>query len=278
MTTTQVSHEVDEKIIVRIQKLLSLAEHENSNVGEAGNAAAKVQELLDAYNLEMAQVLAYDTGEGSSGIEIIEVRHSYGPYFSALNKGWQAIMRVVAKQYNCTDLLTSGWDEKTEKELARKRDDGYSHKRVAKFIIIGEKTNVETAIAVFDWLKQQLDVEASREWPRYRDEMKELNRSPGDPIPFRLNFFFGAADEIRRIMSEKREERENYSAVTALAIKYDELNQEYVNETYGELVTTAASQAQANGYAYRRGREAGGRIERQREGSVNAGARSALPA
>ena len=269
--TTTANHEVDDVIIARIQKLLTLAEHDTTNVSEAANAAVMAQNLLDKYNLEMAQVRGYDLEGGSmaGAVDVVELDHTYGPYTSALNKGWQQLMTVVAKQHNCSVILTNGWVRATEAEMKKSRqvrNKGY--KQVANFSVIGERVNAETTVTVFDWLRNQLEQEAYKEWPLYRDEMARMGRDPGDPIPFRINFLFGAAIEINRIMTERRQERENYDQITALAVNYEQANQEFISEHYDNLRETRSTQSQANGYAYLRGKEAGERVERSRGRSV----------
>ena len=271
MVNSTASISVDEKVLARIQKLLTLAEHETSNVGEAGNAAAKVQELLDIHNLEMSQIRAYDV-DGSIAADVVSIRHAYGPHTSALNKAWNQLMETVARQHSCSLLLTSAYVPATEAEKKKSRQVRQSgYKRVAQFMIIGDSTNVGATITVFDWLRKQLEIEATREWPLYRDDMISRRRDAGDPIPFRVNFVLGAARTIDRIMTERRQARENHAAVTALVVNHKKANDAFVAENYEVKGKYQESKAEENDNAYRRGMEAGARVERSRGGSLTPG-------
>ena len=278
MTTNQtMPNNVDGKVIERIQKLLTLAEHETSNVSEAGNAAAKVQELLDIHNLGMAQVLAHNTDDVDDGI--VELDIVYGPFTSALNKAWQQLMGTIGDQYNCIIINGSKFvlaSEAEKKKSRQVRQLGY--KKVAVLMIIGTQDNADTSVTLFTWLRNRLEIEATKEWPLYRDEMKARRRDPGDPIPFRVNFIMGASNEIGAIMRERRESRENYEAVTALAVNYEKANQKFIDENYEITGQATGTKSQMNGYAYNRGKEAGRRVERSREGSLTPGSpTTALP-
>ena len=272
MVNSNASIVVDEKVLARIQKLLTLAEHETSNVGEAGNAASKVQELLDIHNLEMSQIRAYDV-DGGIPTDVIATYHAYGPYTSALNKAWNQLMETVSRQHNCSLLLSSEYVPATEAEKKKSREVRRSgYKRVAQFMIIGDPTNVGATITVFDWLRRQLEIEATREWPIYRDDMLLRRMDTGDPIPFRVNFVLGATRTINRIMTERRKARENHAAVTALAVNHKKANDEFVTENYEvNKGTYQHSKAEENDNAYRRGMDAGARVERSREGSLKPG-------
>ena len=279
MTTETIIHaEVSTTILERIQKLLALAESPNTN--EAANAAAKVQELLDIYNLEMSQVLAHQNENFPKGatFSATEIRHTYGPQTSALNKAWQWLMGMLSKQNNCSVLLVYGHERATDAEKKKSKTVAQSgYKRVARFAVIGEKTNAEATIALFDWLKVQLEAEAAREWPLYREDMLDANLLPGDPIPFRINFIQGATLEIGRIMNERRKESENFEAITALAVNHKQANDDFISDLYGKLgKPSGQSKSRGNGYAYARGKVAGARVERSRHGTLTGNSQKAI--
>ena len=177
-------------------------------------------------------------------------------------------MSVVSKQSNCSVLISSKFVEKTEAELLKAKPGQDSHKKVAYFMIIGTKVNVEAAATLFDWLKAQLEAEATRGWPTFKTGMQERGLPPGDPIPYRVNFIAGATNEINLLMEERRRASENFTAVTALAVNYREANDRFITENFRVGKPAGQTTTKSNRYAYGMGKEAGGRIERSRSNSL----------
>lgn len=88
MTQNTAEQQADlEKVTERIQKLLNLAA-KNPNAQEAASAAAKAQELLAAYNLDLATV---EQGGGSGKREDARVRGGMYTYEREL---WDAVARL----------------------------------------------------------------------------------------------------------------------------------------------------------------------------------------
>lgn len=87
-----------DQLLEKIQKLLLLSESPNES--EAGLAAAKVQELLQRYNLDEAQVRGY---QSSKSIQEIEV-----PYLNSIKwvQAWEVrLIGVLAEAYFCRVLF-----------------------------------------------------------------------------------------------------------------------------------------------------------------------------
>ena len=135
---TIASNEVDGVVLERIQKLIALTTSPNLN--EAANAAAKVQELLDSHSLGMSQVTAHEAGTVQSGLPITSVRHVYGPRHSPMNQAWQWLMNVLGVQHHCRTFTGPSRDPRTGKTGSM-------------FVVVGDPTNVQATVTLFEWLR-----------------------------------------------------------------------------------------------------------------------------
>lgn len=245
---------VNEKVIARIQKLLALSESDNP--GEAGNAAAKAQELLDNHNLEMSDVMMHG-GESHHGV--VEDKFAFALNNSATNRSWEYIMGTLARQMYCRFLVHRKWVWGSEAgiHLAKK----YQEKRVKvlHFGIVGEPSNVKATVETFRWVRTHLELSAERECTKLRKWQIEEGLKPIDPLSFRINFLNGAQEEIHRIMKARRAESEKATQVTAIVLAHDKRNQEFIEETYGELGDAKDNKPayRWNGHARNAGKEAG---------------------
>ena len=233
----------------RIQKLLALTT--SPNINEASNAAAKVQEILDVHNLSMSQVTAHEASSGvRSKLPITSSHHAYGPRHSPMNQAWQWLMNVLGTQHHCQTFAGAGRDRRTGKTESL-------------FVVVGGPTNVQATVTLFEWLKTQLDIEATKQWPAYTERLRSRNRHPsGSPVAFRINFVYGAAVEIARIMKRRRRNSGRETAVTALAADYRDAIDEYVENNLTVREGKTGATLNADILAQRLGREAGARLER----------------
>lgn len=245
------------QIIDRISKLLALAS-DPSNHHEAAAAAAKAQEILDQYNLSMADVQARDGSRPEGGGVVVTKDYAQtGRSRQPLLKQWGQLIYQVALYNRCTTIREEFID-------------------TSYFTVIGEATNVQATIRIYDYLKQQLDVEMAGAWSRYRKEMQANGLRLPTVQNFRMNFLRGACHEIGRIMKERQEASVDRERITALAVNHDVAVQKYVSQAFPNLGKGRASRHQRNANAYERGKETGGRIERSRVGGLKGG-QTALP-
>ena len=245
------------QIISRISKLLALAS-DPGNHHEAAAAAAKAQEILDQYNLSMADVQAHDGSrpEGA-GVTVTKDYAQIGAKRQPLLKQWGWLIYQVSLYNRCTAVR-------------------HSSQIKSYFVVIGEATNVQATIQIYNYLKQQLDVEMAGEWSQYRKEMKADGLGLVTVQNFRMNFIRGACHEIGQIMRKRQEASVDRGRVTALAVNHDVAVQKYVSQAFPNLGNGRAAKARRNADAYQRGRETGGRIERSRVGGLKGG-QTALP-
>lgn len=95
------TNHIDDKLIERMKKLLALATN-NDNEHQATAAMAKLQELLEAHNLEMA-----DLGKSGKGAQRSDTKKTGGLY-SWQRKLWQSVAKLNFCHYFSLRGLTKG--------------------------------------------------------------------------------------------------------------------------------------------------------------------------
>ena len=178
-----------------------------------------------------------DEGDSSAryGLNITHSYHHYGLKDSTMNLPWRWLMTVLSRQYYCQSFVGSLLNRHTGKTEA-------------VFTVVGEPINVQATIALFDWLKTQLEAEADIQWPIYRERVLERRGYPSGPTQgtyarilrqaaypssprsFRTNFVYGATVEIRRIMQERRRDSELETSVATLAVSHRTGIRKYVED------------------------------------------------
>ena len=215
---TIANNTADTVVLERIQKLIALTTSPNLN--EAANAAAKVQEVLDAHNLSMSQVTAHEAS--TAGVRyrlaIISRNHPYGPTRSPMNQAWQWVMQVLGVQHHCRTFTGPGRNPPTGK--------------TESVFVVGDPTDVQATVTLFEWLRTQLEIEATKQWRGYAERQRRRDRYQSSPMSFRINFGHGAATEIARIMRRRRQESGREAAVTALVTNYKAAIDEYVENNF----------------------------------------------
>lgn len=136
-----------EKVTARVRKLLALSE-KNPNEAEAASAAAKAQELLVAYNLDMATV---EQGGNSGKRE--EARQRGGMYLYE-----RQLWTAVAELNFCLYFPSRKWMIRRPE----KRVDGFLVRAEKKFLgfqhrVIGRTVNTAATRAMGEYLQQTVE-------------------------------------------------------------------------------------------------------------------------
>ena len=148
------SQELDkdqQAIILKVEKLLALANRKKGNEAEAAAAAAKAQEMLAAYNIDMAMV---EQGSGSSGKR--EDKKMKGGVYLYQRDLW----RACAELNFCMYWTSSRWESR---EVKRKSSWGegryvedvwglkYQHR------VVGRMVNVKLTESTASYLEQTIE-------------------------------------------------------------------------------------------------------------------------
>ena len=138
------------KIVKRVEKLLALANRKKGNEEEAAAAAAKAQEMLAAYNIDMAMV---EQGSGTSGRR--EQQKVKGGTYLYQRDLW----RAVAELNFCLYWTSSKW---TFREVTRRDHWGGKYKEDVWSLryqhrVVGRTVNVKLTETMAGYLEQTIE-------------------------------------------------------------------------------------------------------------------------
>lgn len=138
------------KIIQKVEKLLALANRQKGNEAEAAAAAAKAQEMLAAYNIDMAMV---EQGSGTSGRRE-DAKHKGGVYLYQRD-----LWRAVSELNFCVYWTSRKWHRR---EVNRKHWDGSTYKDDVWSIqyqhrVVGRIVNVKLTQSMASYLEQTIE-------------------------------------------------------------------------------------------------------------------------
>lgn len=191
-------------IINRVRKLLALSE--SPNVNEAASAAAKAQELILKYNLDLAQI---DTGEDDPRKDYMHETIGLGVKRGQVTNWRRDLMLVLAKYNLCKAIPFIG---------------------MPIISIIGQPHNVEMVQHLYVYLTRQFDRLADEEW----DAVKRNNggKAPivysqiaGNHTPlhakkFKSSFGHGAVVSVGQRLRDAMEDAD--AQTTALVVTNEE--------------------------------------------------------
>jgi len=190
MTSGQMD-EATLKAIDRIEKLMKLAGN-NPNPQEAASALARAQELLAAYNLDMAVVEAASGQSGKRTQESIS-----GGGFAWQRRLWRHIAQLNFCMYFTMKV--------------RVKPGSYAEKRKRTFTsehrLVGRVVNVQQTIAMAEYVRQVIE--------RLRRKRFGSDTKSSDAFAYRE----GVADAIVDKVVARREEREAKEQADAQAAK-----------------------------------------------------------
>ena len=205
----------------------------------------------------MAEVSAYTDGDA---FVVTDSQYIYGARNSPMNHVWPWLMVIVTEQYYCRGFVRPRHNEETGEVDST-------------FVIVGEPTNIEAVVVLFDWLRTRLREETARQWSTYKARMVDRGLVPGSNTSFCTNFIYGAATEIQRIMRAKRDASENAVALTALVVNHKAAVDQYIKKNMGTAGGQPGQNAPVNqdDIAIVMGQRTGAKLERSRANPVRRG-------
>lgn len=239
MTATTTDKFSREEILNKVDALL--ARTTSPFPAEAATAAKLAVELLDKYQLTMADVHNWaDTPDARVGI--VEETFVYSGRTSPL-KRWKEDLAGVLSYQMQVKLLT---------------------KAKTTFVFIGEATNVAVVMSLYQWLVSQLEVAAVPAWKEYARKCNDEGTHREDPLVFRSSFFQGAISTIDDRL------RQRAATSTAIVRVHRESIDDFMKASYPILKTAKKRKASKADYsAYVQGKIVGE--------SVNLGDAGVLP-
>lgn len=172
-----------EKLISKIQKLLALANHPGTSEEEAAVAMTMAQNLLAEHNLTMSQVEEAGVSEGRTTETVAR---------SALYEYHRDLMRTLCEVNFCT--YWTAWDHRVVGSGRNSRV-----QKFAKHCLVGRKSNVTTALMLFDYINQT--VERLCPW-----------KSPQNLSKSAISWKEGCCYRIRQRLQTRKQELDEESA------------------------------------------------------------------
>jgi hypothetical protein len=240
-------------MIVRIRKLLALADSPNEN--EAASAAAKAQELLTKYNLDLIEVAAAEVAKSVRDRYIRDEVTIGGKYDAGLF--WKRdLLSAIARTNFCRAVVWVG---------------------VPVITLIGEPVNVEVVRMMYDYLVTTIDRLSAEGWAdlkaRNGGKPPIVESSPTakslysyqHPKQFRSSFSAGCVSTVARRLAAMRNEQKADAGVSALVILKDEELAEASEELIGKTRKQTVKRTSADADAYRSGKRAGEDISLEKQ-------------
>jgi len=195
-----------QEVIQKIKKLqkLQINAKEINSLGEANNAAEKIQHLLMQYNLSLEEVDREDETTGPLGPEVQRVDYS-STYKKAEGTWIGYLAHYIAVNNLCEVVLGGGYPA---------------------YYVIGSQENRETVIFIVDQLVAKFRQLEQQSWSNYHGPVKRNK--------YRRDFLKGASLGIYNKLSEQRRKMEQESSqVEALVLankdKLEKAKKDYFN-------------------------------------------------
>lgn len=197
----------NERILEKVRRLLMLSQ--SSNPHEAAAAAAKAQELLTRYNLEIPGVP--EAQREDYGREMYDIGN---------NAAWRAsLLHVVAKHHYCQAV---------------------SH-GAGKVGIVGQRHNIEIATYLYEYLAREIDRLADVGWRDYTGWAASSRVWKND-------FRTGAVVAINQALDQQERTQEAAPDTMALIVRNDRALAEATRRVYPHLRHTSRKARAGDGY------------------------------
>ncbi len=231
MTTTSAT-EITGDLIQRLQKVRALTE--SSVPGEAAAAAAKLQEILLKYNLDME-----DIEEDSPEVDDRYVKEDLELSATSGNMiNWRRILLSgIARSLMCA---------------------AFGYQGTPKMVIVGQKHNIEIVRHFYDYLSYEISRLADVTWERAKGRTREHGRS------WKSSFYNGAVDVVVQRLEEKYQQVSQQDSQTrALALRSEQDLNDAVGNLIGRVGKNVVRQRHSKS-GYSRGARAGKRFNLDR--------------
>lgn len=215
--------EKQQKMIEKVRKLLDLStSHEPA---EAAAAAAKINDIVQQYNLDLASI------KGAP-------KHSFitRPLVISEQRNWLRHLLTVISRHNFCEAL---WIRGTR-----------------RCTVVGDAVNVEVVIELFESLSGALQTMQTQHYALHK---AAYNRRALHPVKYRSSFFQGAVDTILLRLQQQKVEFETHNEnATALIVNNSNEIATFIKDEVAAKVTPRNTRSEdINALAYQDGIIAG---------------------
>lgn len=233
-----------EQVLAKISALLEMTTGRGCSEAEAQSAAAKVANLLTAYNIDAAEV------QVKSGVRQAEpVTHDKTPY-RTFHKGswsWQLTLAGAVERACFCRVITykpilHGWN-----------------KRAGSILWIGTDTNIMAAAALFNFLLDQFGPLATL---ARAQAMKDARKTGGGGIGYGwvASFYTGLAYRVAERLRDSVKVEQSTPSAAPVALALYNANDAYALTQWGKTRPLRHGNTINNSDAYGAGRAAGDRV------------------
>ena len=220
-------------LIQRLQKVKALTE--SSVPGEAAAAAAKLQEILLKYNLEMDDI---EEDSQSRADRYVREDLELGATSSNMINWRRILLSGVARSLMCA---------------------AFGYRGASRMVIVGHKRNIEMVGYFYDYLSGEIARLADATWEKARSSSSENARS------WKNSFYNGAVDIVVRRLEEKYQQVSRQdSRAFALVLKNERDLDEAVSNLVGKVRKSSVRQRRSD-EGYSRGARAGKAVNLDRQ-------------
>jgi hypothetical protein len=215
---------MNNEIIKKVQKLLSLAQSDNEN--EAKMASAKAQEILLKYNLDLQQVVDAAVEYGEEGVG----------NSSKLTMEAKEILPLIMDAFRVRCIVLEEWERSMKGRLRRMR----------KPTFVGEKTNLQIAVYTYQFLMRS-----------YKDQFRTHQKATKCSSKMRYSFYRGLSSGLRyqfKIVKDKVETERG------LVLKRDPKLDEFFANLFPKTKQIRTDVKDIDPSTYQHGKEAGQKL------------------
>ena len=219
-------------LIQRLQKVRALTD--SSVPGEAAAAAAKLQEILLKYNLEMEDI---EEDSPVSDDKYVKEELELGVTSGNMINWRRILLSGIARSLMCAAF-------------------GYQGTR--QMVIVGQRHNIEMSRHFYDYLSSEIDRLADATWMKARNRTREHARS------WKSSFYNGAVDIVVQRLEEKYQQVSKQDSHTrALVLRNERDLDDAVGNLIGRVRKNTVRQRHSKA-GYNRGVRAGKRVNLDR--------------
>jgi hypothetical protein len=227
---------VEEKLLVRIRKLMRKAEDSATTPEESASFAAKARELLIANHLSEESLANVSLDRDPMGRELVQVAERFNV------AQWKIDLMFGIAQYNfCRAIHT---------QMSKGH---YMH-------VLGKDSDREVVIFLYRQLAIKIELLAKKERDRAiaRGEISWYKSGDRHPSKWEFSFCNGAAHTIvERLWQAHEQDMQAHNKTTALIVLADAAVEEYKRNEFGRLGSFRGLGSRSSNSAYQQGKRAG---------------------
>lgn len=226
-----------------IKNLFNKTTENGCTEAEAASAAAKANELLLKYNLELERII---------GLSDSEIEKEMNVSFSQGRLEWDKYLTICVAKHNLCAILRKTFSGAVLTD--------YCQDACVGIYIFGRATNVRATEMMLDWIREQMFL-------IFAEEKKKYVKLPSK---YKNSFMYGMGRRIDERLKESRETFEIEDESKAMVLRVDKEARDFM-KTLMEVKKGSAGKTWINQEGFSRGMKAGDNVSFAPQKSMNEG-------